>query len=94
MQTNDIVFTCALAIIGYFLRDAHATIKSNQLKNEESQGRSIEEIGKLKGKIEMAEKQQANDIVRIEQLTQLKLENISKEITDLTKIVQQLVDKK
>jgi hypothetical protein len=39
----------------------------------------------------MAQQQAQNDITRIEQLTQLKLEQISKDVLELTKAVHQLL---
>jgi hypothetical protein len=53
-----------------------------------------EEVGKLKGKIEMVQQQSTNDISRIEQLTQLKLDQISKDVSKLSKFLHQFINAK
>lgn len=90
---NYIIITL-VAIISYFLRDLHTQTKDEKIKSDVQRMNFSEEIGKVKGKIEMVQQQATNDITRIEQLTQLKLDQISKDVTELTKIISQLVKQK
>jgi hypothetical protein len=94
MQMLDIVYTCVLGILGYFLRDVHASTKESKIKHEEQYFKMSEELGKLKGKIEIVESKTANDLIRIEQVTQLQLQQITKELAELTRLIQQVLDKK
>lgn len=87
---NYILFSL-IGIIAYFVRDILMQFKEQKKGCDQQHLHFSEEVGKLKGKIEMVEKQSINDITRIEQLTQLKLEQISKDVSDLTKAVQQLI---
>lgn len=81
---NYILFSL-IAIIGYFLRDIHASFKEHKKSSDQEHLRFSEEVGKLKGKIEIVQQQATNDVNRIEQLTQLKLDQISKDVAELSK---------
>jgi hypothetical protein len=83
-----------IGIIAYFVRDILGQFKEHRKSSDTQHLDFSKELGKLEGKIEMVEKQAINDITRIEQLTQLKLEQISKDVSDLTKAVQQLITQK
>jgi hypothetical protein len=87
---NYIIFSL-IAIIGYFVRDILNQFKEHKKASDQQHLHFSEEVGRLKGKIEMAQQQAQNDITRIEQLTQLKLEQISKDVLELTKAVHQLL---
>lgn len=90
---NYILFSL-IGIIAYFVRDILGQFKEHRKETDQCHLHFSEEVGKLKGKIEMVEKQAINDITRIEQLTQLKLEQISKDVSDLTKAVHKLITQK
>lgn len=97
MNTMDIMnylIIGTMGIISYFLRDIHVTMKEHKRESELQHLHFSEEVGKLKGKIEMVQQQATNDITRIEQLTQLKLDQISKDVSELTKVIQQLLKSK
>lgn len=94
MQIMDYLMMGFLGIISYFLRDVHAGMKEHKKESELQHLHFSEEVGKLKGKIEMVQQQATNDITRIEQLTQLKLDQISKDVAELTKVIQQLLKSK
>lgn len=67
------------AIIGFFLKVVHGDAK-----------KAVEEVGKNKGRIELVEKQLANDVNRIEQTTQLELRNLVQSQQSLTNVVAAL----
>lgn len=94
MEVMQWVLVSLIGIIGYFLRDVHVSFKYHKRKSEEKELRLSEDIGKLKGKIEMVQQQAINDITRIEQITQLKLDQISKDVHKLTDIITKLVEQK
>jgi ferritin-like metal-binding protein YciE len=94
MQIMDYIIMAFLGIISYFLRDVHAGMKEHKKESELQHLHFSEEVGKLKGKIEMVQQQANNDITRIEQITQLKLDQISKDVAELTKVIQQLLKSK
>ena len=87
---NYILFSL-IGVIAYFVRDILTQFKEQKKGCDQQHLHFSEEVGKLKGKIEMVQQQSTNDITRIEQLTQLKLEQISKDVSDLTKAVHQLI---
>ena len=91
MEVFNWIVCSLLGVIGYFLRDLHSQHKENKKASDIKNLHFSEEIGKLKGKIEMVQQQAVNDITRIEQITQLKLDQISKDVAELTKIITQLV---
>lgn len=94
MQVMDYLLFGFLGIISYFLRDVHAGMKEHKKESELQHLHFSEEVGKLKGKVEMVQQQANMDITRIEQLTQLKLDQISKDVAELTKVIQQLLKSK
>ena len=65
-----------LTVIGFFLARIVSDVKSN-----------TEKIGKNKGKIELVEQQQLNDVQRIEETTQLELQKFGEKINDLATLV-------
>lgn len=94
MDIMNYIMIGVIGIISYFLRDVHASIKEYKKECELQHLHFSEEVGKLKGKIEMVQQQANNDITRIEQITQLKLDQISKDVAELTKVIQQLLKSK
>jgi hypothetical protein len=87
------VLVSCFAIIGYFLRDLHVQFKIHKKDSDSYRIQASEELGKLKGKIEMVQQQSVNDVTRIEQITQLKLDQISKDVSELTKIIHELLNR-
>lgn len=94
MAVMDYIVVAVMGIISYFLRDVHASMKEHKRESELQHLHFSEEVGKLKGKIEMVQQQANNDITRIEQITQLKLDQISKDVSELTKVINQLLKSK
>jgi Fic family protein len=94
MQYLDIIFASIFAILGYFIKDIHSSFKDHKRCSDQQHLQFSEEVGKLKGKVEMVQQQATNDINRIEQLTQLKLDQISKDVSELSKFLHQYINKK
>lgn len=70
-----------LTVLGFFLKRIVSDVKQN-----------VDEIGKLKGRIGLAEMQQLNDIKRIEENTQLELKIMSGNVGELSKNVNRFVE--
>jgi len=66
-----------LIIIGFFLTRIISDVKNN-----------TQNIGKNKGKIELVEKQQVNDVKRIEETTQLEIQKFGEKINHLASLVE------
>ena len=94
MELFNWIVCSLIGIITYFLRDLHGQYKEHKKVGDAKNLHFSEEIGKLKGKIEMVQQQAVNDITRIEQITQLKLDQLTKDVGELTKIITQLVKQK
>ena len=89
MDNNTLLFLLSLAgtiivlliaITGYFLRIVHADTK-----------KAIEDCGKNKGNIELLQQQLNSDVKRIEQTTQLELQNLARTVHELSGAVNNLV---
>jgi len=89
MNYFDFIGVGVIGILGFFLKDLHSTFKEFKKNSEIQSILYSKEIGKLEGRIEMVQAQATNDAARIEQLSTLKLDQISKELTELTKYVHQ-----
>lgn len=88
-NTFEFIIVGLIGVIGYFLRDVHSNFKEYKNRSESEQLKQVEELGKLKGKIEMVQQQTANDLKRIEEVTQLKLDQIGKDVSDLSKYLHE-----
>jgi hypothetical protein len=70
----------AIAIVGYFLRIIHNDVRKN-----------TEELGKLKGKIELVEQESRLKFETIQVQTQLEIKNLAKNVSELSDAVKQLI---
>jgi hypothetical protein len=70
----------AIAIVGYFLRIIHNDVRKN-----------TEELGKLKGKIELVEQESRLKFETIQMQTQLEIKNLAKNVSELSDAVKQLI---
>lgn len=75
-----LIITVLLTVVGFFL-----TRLINDVKY------CIIQTGKNKGNIELISKQQENDVKRIEDATQCELQTLTKNVSNLSNSVQQLV---
>jgi hypothetical protein len=70
----------ATTIIGYFLRIIHNDVRKN-----------TEDLGKLKGKIELVEQESRLKFETIQVQTQLEIKNLAKNVSELSDAVKQLL---
>jgi hypothetical protein len=70
----------ATTIIGYFLKIIHNDVRKN-----------TEELGKLKGKIELVEQESRLKFETIQMQTQLEIKNLAKTVGELSDAVKQLI---
>jgi hypothetical protein len=70
----------ATTIIGYFLKIIHNDVRKN-----------TEELGKLKGKIELVEQESRLKFETIQMQTQLEIKNLAKNVSELSDAVKQLI---
>jgi hypothetical protein len=73
----------ASGIIGYFLKIVHTDVR-----------KATEDMGKLKGKIELVEQEARLKYQAIQEQTQLEIKNLARSVGDLTDTVKQLITKK
>jgi hypothetical protein len=71
------------AIIGYFLKMVHTDVR-----------KATEDLGKLKGKIELVEQESRLKYQAIQEQTQLEIKNLARSVGDLTDTVKQLITKR
>ena len=70
----------AVGIIGYFLKMIHSDVRNN-----------TENLGKLKGKIELVEQESRLKYQAIQEQTQLEIKNLAKSVGELSDAVKQLI---
>jgi hypothetical protein len=70
----------ATTIIGYFLKIIHNDVRKN-----------TENLGKLKGKIELVEQESRLKYQAIQEQTQLEIKNLAKSVGELSDAVKQLI---
>lgn len=77
-----ILFIASLifAIFGYFLKMIHSDVRKN-----------TEEQGKLKGKIELVQQENQLKYQAIQELTQLEIKNLAKNVSELSDAVKQFI---
>jgi len=83
-----------LTIFGFFLRTAYLdTRKDIEFLMQNDQKRN-EEIGKIKGKIELVQQENQLKYQAIQELTQLEIKNLAKHVSELSDAVKQLIIKR
>lgn len=80
-----------LTVIGFFLNRLISDGKKTSDDVSKSIRDAFDEIGRNKGRIELIDQQQKNDIKRIEEMTQLEIRTLSKNVSELTTNVNNLV---
>jgi hypothetical protein len=68
------------AIFGYFLKMIHGDVRKN-----------TEEVGKLKGKIELVQQETQIKYQALQELTQLEIKNLAKNVGELSDAVKMFV---
>ena len=80
-----------LTIFGFFLRTAYLdTRKDIELLIQTDIKRS-EELGRLKGKIELVQQSSELKYQAIQELTQLEIKNLARNVSELSDAVKQLI---
>jgi hypothetical protein len=80
-------------IFGFFLRTVYLDARKDiELLMQTDQKRG-EEIGKLKGKIELVQQSSELKYQAIQELTQLEIKNLAKHVGELSDAVKQLIIK-
>ena len=96
METSTLTNTLFIAgailtIFGFFLRTAYLdTRKDIQFLLDNDTKRS-EELGRLKGKIELVQQENQLKYQAIQELTQLEIKNLAKNVSELSDAVKQLI---
>ena len=79
-------------IIGYFLRTLHSDVKSSITEQAHNYSKMSEDIGKLKGKIELVEQEGRLKYQLVTETTQQEIKNMACKIGELSDTVGQLVN--
>jgi predicted PurR-regulated permease PerM len=78
-------------IIGYFLRTLHSDVKTSITEQAHNYSKMSEDIGKLKGKIELVEQEGRLKYQLVTETTQQEIKNMASKIGELSDTVGQLV---
>ena len=79
-QITLITVAAVVAIIGYFLRLVHSDVR-----------KATEDMGKLKGKIELVEQEARLKYQAIQEQTQLEIKNLAKNVSELSDAVKMFI---
>jgi hypothetical protein len=82
-----------LTVFGFFLKTAYNDARRDLDLLFDNDHKRAEEIGKLKGKIELVEQEARLKYQAIQEQTQLEIKNLAKNVGDLTDTVKQLITK-
>jgi len=80
MTSTDLLLTVSmtsLGIVSYFLKTIHSDLK-----------KCIEDVGKLKGKIELVQQEHNLRYEKMEAVTQQKIDRLVDEVTRLAKVLE------
>lgn len=80
-----------LTIFGFFLRTAYLDTRKDIELLVQTDLKRNEEIGKLKGKIELVQQENQLKYQAIQELTQLEIKNLAKHVSELSDAVKQLI---
>jgi hypothetical protein len=83
-----------LTVFGFFLKTAYNDARRDIDLLFENDHKRAEELGKLKGKIELVEQEARLKYQAIQEQTQLEIKNLARSVGDLTDTVKQLITKK
>lgn len=80
-----------LTIFGFFLRTAYLDARKDIEFLMQTDLKRGEELGKLKGKIELVQQSSELKYQAIQELTQLEIKNLAKNVSELSDAVKQLI---
>ena len=79
-EITTFIIGTAVIIIGYFLKIVHTDVRKN-----------TEDLGKLKGKIELVEQENRLKYQAIQEQTQLEIKMLARNVSDLSTAVKELM---
>ena len=82
-----------LAVFGFFLKNVYNAARKDIDLLLDSDSKRAEDLGKLKGKIELVEQEARLKYQAIQEQTQLEIKNLAKNVGDLADTVRQLISK-
>lgn len=85
------VASTILAVFGFFLRTAYLDARKDIEYLLQENHKRTEEFGKLKGKIELVQQENQLKYQAIQELTQLEIKNLAKNVSELSDAVKQLI---
>ena len=80
-----------MAIFGFFLRTAYMDSRKDIELLMANDHKRAEELGKLKGKIELVQQENQLKYQAIQELTQLEIKNLAKNVSELSDAVKQYI---
>jgi len=80
-----------LTIFGFFIRTAYLDARKDIEFLMQTDQKRAEELGKLKGKIELVQQSSELKYQAIQELTQLEIKNLAKNVSELSDAVKQLI---
>ena len=80
-----------LTIFGFFLRTAYLDARRDIDLLFENDHKRSEELGRLKGKIELVQQENQLKYQAIQELTQLEIKNLAKNVSELSDAVKKLI---
>jgi hypothetical protein len=83
-----------LTVFGFFLKTAYNDARRDLDLLFDNDNKRSEELGKLKGKIELVEQEARLKYQAIQEQTQLEIKNLARSVGDLTDTVKQLITKR
>lgn len=83
-----------LTIFGFFLRTAYNDTRKDIEILMQNDTKASEELGKLKGKIELVQQENQLKYQAIQELTQLEIKNLAKHVGELSDAVKELIIKR
>lgn len=81
-EITTLIIGTAVTIIGYFLKMVHNDVR-----------KATEDMGKLKGKVELVEQEARLKYQAIQEQTQLEIKMLAKNVSDLSLAVKELMIK-
>jgi hypothetical protein len=85
------VASTVLTVLGFFLRTVYLDARKDIALLMENDHKRSEELGKLKGKIEIVQVENQLKYQAIQELTQLEIKNLAKNVSELSDAVKQLI---
>jgi len=85
------VASTVLTVLGFFLRTVYLDARKDIEFLLQNDSKRTEELGKLKGKIDLVQVENQLKYQAIQELTQLEIKNLAKNVSELSDAVKQLI---